>query len=48
MLQFDLARLLLLAERLGPPFDTRLGTTEPAEEAHHLLDRLGVVSTLSA
>ena len=48
VLQFDLARLLLLADRLGPPFDPRLGTTEPAEEARRLLDRLGVVSTVSA
>ncbi len=48
VLQFDLARLLLLADRLGPPFDPRLGTTEPAEEAQRLLDRLGVVSTVSA
>jgi tetratricopeptide (TPR) repeat protein len=46
-LDFDLARLLLLADRIGPPFDPDLGTTEPAEEAHHLLDRLGVVSTVS-
>jgi hypothetical protein len=46
-LNFDLARLLLLADRIGPPFDTRLETTEPAEEAHHLLHRLGVVSTVS-
>jgi hypothetical protein len=45
-LEFELARLLLLAGRIGPPFDSRLGTTEPAEEAHHLLDRLGVVSTV--
>ena len=48
VLQFDLARLLLLADRLGKPFDPRLGTTEPAEEAQRLLDRLGVVSTVSA
>jgi tetratricopeptide (TPR) repeat protein len=46
-LTFDLARLLLLADRAGPPFDRRLGTTEPAEEAHHLLDRLGVLSTVA-
>jgi class 3 adenylate cyclase/tetratricopeptide (TPR) repeat protein len=45
---FDLARLLLLAGRIGPPFDARLETHEPAEEAYHLLDRLGVVSTASA
>ncbi len=45
LLTFDLARLLLLADQIGPPFDRRLGTTEPAEEAYHLLDRLGVVST---
>ena len=44
-LEFELARLLLLAGRIGPPFDSRLGTTEPAEEARHLLDRLGVVGT---
>jgi class 3 adenylate cyclase/tetratricopeptide (TPR) repeat protein len=47
-LMFDLARLLILAGRIGPPFDQRLGTTEPAEEGYHLLDRLGVVSTVSA
>jgi len=47
-LEFELARLLLLAGRIGPPFDSRLGTTEPAEEARHLLDRLGVVSTVLA
>lgn len=47
-LTFDLARLLLLAVQIGPPFDPRLGTTEPAEEAHSLLDRLGIVSTGSA
>lgn len=46
-LNFDLSRLLLLADRIGPPFDPRLETTEPAEEAHHLLHRLGVVSTVS-
>lgn len=46
-LMFDLARLLLLADRIGPPFDRRLESTEPVEEAHHLLDRLGVVSTVS-
>jgi class 3 adenylate cyclase/tetratricopeptide (TPR) repeat protein len=46
-LDFDLARLLLLAGRIGPPFDTRLGTTEPVEQAHHLLDRLGVVGIQS-
>jgi tetratricopeptide (TPR) repeat protein len=45
---FDLARLLLLADRIGPPFDPRLGTTEPAEEAYHLLDRLGVLTTVAA
>jgi hypothetical protein len=39
---------LLLADRIGPPFDPRLGTTKPAEEAQRLLDRLGVVSTVSA
>ena len=42
---FDLARLLLLAERIGPPFDARLETFEPAEEAYHLFDRLGVLNT---
>ena len=47
-LMFDLARLLLLADRIGPPFDERLGTTEPAEEAYFLLDRLGVVPMVSA
>ena len=47
-LNFDLARLLLLAARIGPPFDPGLGTTDPAEEAHHLLHQLGVVSTVSA
>lgn len=47
-LTFDLARLLLLADQIGPPFDDRLETTEPAEEAYHLLGRLGVVSTASA
>jgi tetratricopeptide (TPR) repeat protein len=47
-LEFDLARLLLLAGRLGPPFDPRLGTTEPSEEAHYLLDRLGVITTVSS
>jgi predicted ATPase len=46
-LNFDLARLLLLADHIGPPFDSKLETTEPAEEAHHLLHRLGVVSTVS-
>ena len=46
-LNFDLSRLLLLADRIGPPFDPELETTEPAEEAHHLLHRLGVVSTVS-
>jgi hypothetical protein len=48
VLEFDLARLLLLADRIGPPFDPRLATTEPAEEAQRLLDRLDVVSTVSA
>ncbi len=43
-LTFDLARLLLLAAQVGPPFDPQLGTDEPAEEARHLLDRLGVVN----
>jgi class 3 adenylate cyclase/predicted ATPase len=47
-LTFDLARLLLLADQIGPPFDERLGTTKPAEEARRLLDRLGVVSTVAA
>jgi tetratricopeptide (TPR) repeat protein len=47
-LTFDLARLLLLADRIGPPFDRRLGAAEPAEEARHLLDRLGVVAPVSA
>ncbi len=47
-LSFDLSRLLLLADRIGPPFDPRLGTTEPAEEAHRLLDRLGVITPVSA
>ena len=47
-LTFDLSRLLLLADQIGPPFDERLGTTKPAEEAHRLLDRLGVVSTVTA
>jgi class 3 adenylate cyclase/tetratricopeptide (TPR) repeat protein len=42
-LTFDLSRLLLLADRIGPPFDPRLGTEEPVEEANHLLDRLGVL-----
>jgi class 3 adenylate cyclase/tetratricopeptide (TPR) repeat protein len=42
-LTFDLARLLRLAARIGPPFDERLGTAEPAEEAQRLLDRLGVL-----
>jgi tetratricopeptide (TPR) repeat protein len=46
-LDFDLSRLLLLADRVGPPFDPGLEKTEPAEEAHHLLHRLGVVSTVS-
>jgi len=48
VLEFDLARLLLLAARLGEPYDPRIGTTEPASEAHALLDRLGVVSPVSA
>jgi class 3 adenylate cyclase/tetratricopeptide (TPR) repeat protein len=43
-LTFDLGRLLLLAARIGPPFDPRLATTQPAQEARQLLDRLGVVS----
>lgn len=43
-LTFDLARLLLLADRIGPPFDSRLETLEPAEEAHRLLGQLGVVN----
>jgi class 3 adenylate cyclase/predicted ATPase len=43
-LTFELSRLLLLADRIGPPFDPRLETTQPAEEAYHLLDRLGVVN----
>lgn len=47
-LTFDLARLLMLADQIGPPFDQRLGTTKPAEEARRLLDRLGVVSTALA
>ncbi|MGA9278900.1 adenylate/guanylate cyclase domain-containing protein [Ilumatobacter sp.] len=42
-LTFDLARLLLLAGDIGPPFDRCLGTPEPAEEARRLLDRLGVL-----
>ena len=48
MLTFDLARLLMLADQIGPPFNERLGTTKPAEEAHHLLDRLGVVNPAQA
>jgi len=47
-LTFDTARLLLVAARIGPPFDECLGTTEPAEEAYRLLDRLGVVSDSAA
>jgi predicted negative regulator of RcsB-dependent stress response len=43
-LTFDTARLLLVAARMGPPFDACLGTSEPAEEAFRILDRLGVVS----
>ena len=41
-LEFDLARLLVLAGRIGEPFDERLGTTEPLEDARRLFDRLGV------
>ncbi len=47
-LTFDTARLLLVAARIGPPFDGCLETTEPAEEAYRLLDRLGVVSDSAA
>jgi class 3 adenylate cyclase/tetratricopeptide (TPR) repeat protein len=43
-LTFELARLLLLAAQIGPPFDSRLGTTDPEEEASDLLLRLGVVN----
>lgn len=42
LLEFDLSRLLLLAAEIGPPFDVRLATNEPAEEAAALLGRLGV------
>ena len=47
-LTFDLARLLLLADRVGPPFDRRLGTTEPAGEASRLFQQLGVIHTVEA
>lgn len=47
-LTFDLARLLILADRIGPPFDRRLGTTEPAREARHLQEQLGVVEPVTA
>jgi class 3 adenylate cyclase/tetratricopeptide (TPR) repeat protein len=47
-LNFDLAQLLLLAAQIGPPFDAGLETDEPAEEASRLLDRLGVVTTVSS
>jgi tetratricopeptide (TPR) repeat protein len=47
-LTYDLAHLLLLADRIGPPFDERLGTTKPGEEASELLNRLGVVAPLPA
>jgi predicted ATPase len=43
-LDYDLSRLLLLADRIGPPFDGRLGTPQPAEEAYYLLGRLTVVA----
>ena len=46
-LEFDLARLLLLAAELGRPHDPRLGTSEPAEEAQALFDRLGVVTPIA-
>jgi class 3 adenylate cyclase/tetratricopeptide (TPR) repeat protein len=47
-LAFDLARLLMLVDRIGPPFDECVETTEPAREARELLDRLGVIAPVSA
>jgi tetratricopeptide (TPR) repeat protein/class 3 adenylate cyclase len=46
-LKYELARLLLIAAGTGPPFDHRLGTAEPAEEARALLDQLGVVDLVT-
>jgi tetratricopeptide (TPR) repeat protein len=46
-LKYELARLLLIAAGTGPPFDHRLGTAEPAEEARALLDQLGVIDLVT-
>ncbi len=42
-LEFDLARLLLLADELGVDDPSVLGTSSPVEDATSILDRLGVV-----
>jgi class 3 adenylate cyclase/tetratricopeptide (TPR) repeat protein len=43
-LSFDLVVLLSLAQQAGPPFDRRIGTTEPADEANRLASQLGCIS----
>ena len=43
-LLFDLAGLLRLACEIGPPFDPRLGTSDPAGELSMITDRLGLVT----
>jgi tetratricopeptide (TPR) repeat protein len=43
-LLFDLAGLLQLACEIGPPFDPRLGTSDPAGELSMITGRLGLVT----
>jgi class 3 adenylate cyclase/tetratricopeptide (TPR) repeat protein len=45
-LLFDLAGLLTLACDVGPPFDPRLGTIDPADEAYTIAGRLELVSNV--
>jgi class 3 adenylate cyclase/tetratricopeptide (TPR) repeat protein len=47
-LLFDLAGLLRLACEIGPPFDPRLGTSDPAGELSMITDRLGLVTEVLA
>jgi class 3 adenylate cyclase/tetratricopeptide (TPR) repeat protein len=47
-LEFDLGRLLLLADELGLSEDPRLGTDDAGGEARILFERLGVVSAVTS
>jgi tetratricopeptide (TPR) repeat protein len=47
-LTFDLSRLLLLAAQIAPSVDAGFPTAESVEEAHQLLDRLGVVNVATS